>query len=342
MACLLLGLTTNAQDWKKLSRDEITRNGKATIAIGNNDVIYAAYDDASSGRQLTVAQIKDGKVSKIGSGLTKSAAINPTVIAAPNGDPVVAALEYIGSTVTVSRMQDGKRWTTLGNGPITTDKLNSFGLAFDKNGVLYAAVGNTTQQTTVVYKLENDNWKEVALLEGGASNQIKLAFDSKNQLLMAFAHPKGKKAVLMTLKGESLVSLGEASKQEVKYLALALNGDKPVISYMDYFSGALEVKEFNNNKFEAYAPAQTRDFDESSLAIAADGTPYVSFHYYKKDHETKVMRLKNGTWEQVGNLNEAFGTTGYYTSLQYNKANNKLYLCTKADGVGATIVTTAL
>jgi hypothetical protein len=340
MAFLLLSTTSFAQDWGKVSRDEITRNGKASIAVGNNDVIYAAYDDASSGRQLTVAQIKNGKVSKIGTGLSKTAAINPTVITAPNGDPVVASLEYIGSTVTVSRMQDGKRWSTVGNGPITADKLNSFGLAFDKNGVLYAAVGNTTQQTTVVYKLENDSWKEVALLEGGASNQIKLAFDSKNQLLMAYAHPKGKKAVLMTLKDGKMITLGEASKQEVKYLSLALNGDKPVISYMDYFSGALEVKEFTNNKWEAYAPAIVQNFDESSLALAADGTPYVSFHYYKKDHETKVMRFKDGAWQQVGDLNAAFGTTGYYTSLQCK--DNKLFLCTKADGVGATVVTTTL
>jgi len=341
MAALMLSFTANAQDWGKLSRDEITRNGKTAIAVGNNDIVYAVYDDASSGRQLTVAQIKNGKVSKIGTGLSKTAAINPTIVIDPkSGDPVVASLEYIGSTVTASRLQDGKSWVTLGKGPITTDKLNGFALGFDKNGELYAAVGNTTQQTTVLYKLENDNWKEVALLEGGASNQIKLAFDSKNQLLMAYAHPKGKKAVLMTLKNDKLVTLGEASQKEVRYLSLALNGDKPVVSYQDYFTGALEVKEFSNNNWAALIPPQVGSFDESSLAIGTDGTPYVSYHYTKSGHETIVKCFKDGEWKQVGKLNEAFGTTGYYTSLQFK--DNKLYLCTKADGVGATVLKTTL
>jgi opacity protein-like surface antigen len=343
---VLLATAANAQDWSKMSREEITRNGKSTIAVGKEGTAFVAYQNTDNYSSLSVARIKNGKLSQIGSGLSKGMAVDMTIITAPNGDPVAACIDDRNYTVTVHRMQDGKRWTALGNGPITADKVYGFGLAFDNKGDLYAAIGNSTQKTTVVYKLENDNWKEISLMEGGASGQIKLAFDSKNQLIMAYAHPKDKTAVVMVLKGTKWETLGgaPASAKEVKFLNLAIHNDNPIIAYSNYYTGALEVQELIKNKWGSIGAAvQMGSNDATGLALAADGTPYVSFHSTKSGHQTIVKGFIDGEWKQVGDLKTTFGgDSGYYTSLQYNKEDNKLYLCTKADGVGASVVTTAL
>ena len=44
-AAVLLANATYAQDWSKMSREEITRNGKSSIAIGKDGTGFVAYQN---------------------------------------------------------------------------------------------------------------------------------------------------------------------------------------------------------------------------------------------------------------------------------------------------------
>lgn len=196
-----------------------------------------------------------------------------TALAVTPGGTLYAAYRD-GDRAVVKRF-DGRRWKPAGHGPASAADAHYIALAAGPHGSLYIAFQDFSRGgrgRITVRKLDGDRWRTL---------------------------------------GHTGFSAGEA-----EYVALAVApGGTPYVAYEEFSPaapGRLRVERFKGGRWtpvgrhESISPGQARYI---SLAVAADGTPYVAYQDMHDVHMGIAVERFNGKqWEHLGIAGFSAGT----------------------------------
>ncbi len=321
----------------------------------------------------------DGSAAGLGISGIASLSINPSIAIGPDGTPYVAYTEVIGNNKTeIFVVQwDGTSWkkvkpdSTNGGGIITNiDFTASPSLAIAYDGTIYIAwpdlgIDNWSGNREIyVRRWDGNSWVEVgngSATGGGISNtptvsdnpKLALAPDGTPYVAWGdFIATESAEIYIRRWDGNNWVEVGTGSASgggisnlpvhsSDPSLAIAPNGTPYVTwSYFTGFNSEIYGRYWSGSEWEEIGVGSASDGGisnnsgisiHSSLAIAPDGTPYVSWQDSTNNYNPEIyIRRWDGTnWAEVG-IGSASG--GGISNNGYNGYSDNPSLSVYLDG----------
>ena len=348
--------STAGDDWRAVGTAGFSAyTAKYTaLAFGADGTPYAAYSDDSRGGKATVMQYSSANGwSVVGvAGFSAAQATAISLAIAPDGSPTVGYVDYgNGQRATVQRF-NGSAWATVGSAGFSVGRAAYPALAFAPDGLpvlAYRDYANGGKAT--VMKFNGTNWNPLgsAGFTSGRADYTALAFAPGGTPYLAYSDPgNGGMATVMTFTNGSWSVVGTAgfSTGSATYLSLSIAPDgTPYLAYQDGGNGgSATVMAYRNAPAPncnttgvvtspagvsanicgggaAWATVGQAGLTESpafwpSLAIAADGTPYLAYADGGNGYRATVAKFAGPSWVNVGSAGFS-GSEADFTALAF-------------------------
>ncbi len=287
---------TNATGWVAVGATGFSAGGAAfpSLVFAPDGTLYLAYMDEANGSKATVMKYDGSAWTAVGTtGFSADSAVNISLAFAADGTPCVAYSDGAkGGAATVMKY-DGVAWTAVGTAGFSAGQTAFTSLAFASDGTPYVAYTeyNSSPQKATVMKYNGSAWVAVGspgFSAGGAYN-TSLAFAPDNTPYVAYSDfSNGHKATVMKYNGLAWVPVGIAgfSVGAAAYTDLLIGADgTPYVTYQDESNYQQAVMKYNGTAWVSVGVGVWNSwlnvYDVSSgygsLALAPDGTPYVSY-----------------------------------------------------------------
>ena len=212
-----------------------------SIAIGNDNHPYVAYQDAANQNKLSVMTYTLNSWQYVGAAaFSPGFSRNPVIAFSPLGVAYVAFGDAANSFKASVMKYDGLSWVYAGNAGFSAGIMDSISLAFDPSGKPYVAFsdGANSWKATVM-KLDGNQWVNVGQegFSAGAAGWTSLVFNSQGNPVVGYRDAgNGNKATVMAFEGGQWVNVGTAgfSAGEVTWVSMASSPDgKLYIAFSD-------------------------------------------------------------------------------------------------------------
>lgn len=302
---------------------KIELSGDVLVKLTNGVADYAGNTINSIDWGLRVPSWQTVGLAGFSSGEIKLGSSALAQALAPDGTPYVAYTDVKnGDKATVMRF-DGNDWVVVGTPGFSDDRAFAISLAIAPSGlpyVLFKDLGAGSVSSATVMRFDDNKWEVVGYrgFSAGRNEQNSLAFAPDGTPYVAYQDgeesytngSKGKATVKRyssnnnswSLVGSEGFSAGQATSPSLK---IAPDGT-PYIAYKDDGnSGRATVMRYDSDSYQwllVGAPGFSEgDAFYPSLALGADGTPYVAYRDAGNGMRATVVQYKNNSWQNVGN-----------------------------------------
>ncbi len=211
-----------------------------SLAFDNNNIPYVAYDDGSNSGKLTVANLKAGVWTSLGTNLSTGAATYISM--AIYNTTVYAAFSDAGQSNKVEVEEYNGSWNAIAGPSSSSTDYNS--VVVDGSGTLYLAYHDIGLTTAMAYKLVSGTWNTICPpggLSSGTAIGESIVVDSLSTPDIFVSYLDGtvnNKVTVMEQPGSSTTwsvvgTAGISKGAGVQTTQLAILGTTPFVTYQD-------------------------------------------------------------------------------------------------------------
>ena len=300
--------------------------GPTSLAFDPYGIPYVAYPDEDNSGKATVMKLDGSAWGAVGGAGFSDGGISDIALAfAPDGTLYAAYKDRNNpGTTTVMKLDHPGHWVTVGGAGFSSGWTHFTALAIGLDGTPYVAYadedylypgGVTTYQATVL-KLDGTSWVPVGSAGFSAGSVASLALALAPDGTPYVAYEDGDhagQATVLRFDGTAWVTVGSAGfsagPASLIFLAFAPDGT-PYVTYRERNDDDLttvttaRVMKISGTAWVTVGSGgfSAGEFSYTSLAFAADGTPYVAYPDRDNSSKATVLKLDGNAWVPVGGL----------------------------------------
>ena len=233
-------------------RSEVGQMGKICanpkIAVGSDNSIYVAFNDAGEGNCYYLNRYKNGNWETMGETYITQGGGSWARLTLDSKDvPYVSWVDfYAGRKMYVSKLV-GELWLQIGGDEAVSDSIllankNCQDVAVDANGNVYLAYCVNGTEQLAVFRHNGAEWQFLGdNIADGTVKGIDVAIDSDQNFYVAYADGnQGDKVSVIKYDGTEWSYVGARGFTESKtdsYMAMTLHNDSPCVVYTDMAMG---------------------------------------------------------------------------------------------------------
>lgn len=317
-------------EWTDLEFGKIGSNPK--IAIGSDNSVYIAFNDAGEGNCYFVHRFKNGNWETMGTSYVTAGGGSWAKLTLDNKDvPYVSWVDfYQGRKMYVSKLV-GEMWLQVGNEPVSDSILlanrNCQDLAVDDNGNIYVAYCANETDQLVVYRHNGAEWQLLGDNVADATVRgIDVDIDSEQNFYVAYADGGYGDKVSVMMYDTTWSYVGQRGFTESatdSYMAMALHNDSPCVVYTDIAMGSKASAKYYKMTDYLYPPvdvvAKVISSDDIRLTWQApfDVLP-TKYNVYRDD-----ALVGNTTQTSYDDEDMESGTYTYAVSAVYEEGESE-------------------
>ncbi len=321
MKKLLLGLsiltclTGYAQNWIQTGPN--FTSSKASLAIGNNDTTYIAYEEYDgTDWRLSVKKYNGTDWVYVGDSMISTGDLDGTSFEiSAAGVLYVAYTDEANNNLLVIKTFDGTNWVDVGNHGITAasytptitfDNNDVLHVAFDQNGTSFADPGGAN-----LIKYDGTNWSMIGAAKfcEHSSRNLKLAFDAANDPHICYTNGAFLRSWKYDPDSTKWVTYADGFGQITGDQGIDI-GFRNNVLYLFHVDGLNDkkgsVKRYINGAWVDLGSAGFTADEISGATMKIDdlGNVYVAYRDASDGNYMTVMKFNGVSWKTLGNAGD--------------------------------------
>ncbi len=271
-------------------------SGWPAVAAAPDGTVYVAwYDNSSGNNEIYVKRWNGSSWQEVGSGSAAGGGISKTnknskgvdIAVAPDGTPYVVWRDWqSGKPETYVKRWNGASWEEVGAGSASGGGISNLkgvsdgwpSIAIAPDGTPYVAWDDGTAENTEIFvrRWNGSAWEEVGSGSGSGGG------------ISSNSGASSRPSVAIAPDGTPYITWYDLTPGNYEIYVKRFNGSV----WVEVGAGSAQGGGISNNSGNSH---------RSRIAIAADGTPYVTwFDNVSGDFEVFVKRWSGSTWQEVG------------------------------------------